>query len=63
MTEQDYINVSELRTIRIAIQILPDIVPENSNVISKKKFKKVLNQLYEWEAALYLLVAIDTEGK
>jgi putative heme iron utilization protein len=58
MTEQDYINVRELSTIKSAKSVLCDIVVANSKVIDQERFTMILQTLYEWENKLHSLVEI-----
>lgn len=52
MTEQEYIDVSELAKLRMAKAILVDITPENSKVINPASFKKVLSKMEIWTQRL-----------
>lgn len=49
MKEKEYINLTDLQKLRIAIIILYDIEPENSSVIEKHKFNKMRRQLVKWQ--------------
>lgn len=59
MDEQEYINVQELTSIRSAKEILKDIVPANSKIISCDEFISVVQVLSKWESKLYKLIKIE----
>jgi small-conductance mechanosensitive channel len=52
MTEQEYINATDLAKLRSALNILKEIVPENSTIIPTEEFKKVRAEIFHWEIAI-----------
>jgi hypothetical protein len=63
MTEQDYINVRELSTIKSAKAVLCDIVVANSKVIDQERFTMILQTMYEWEQRLHDLINLEPGEK
>jgi len=53
MKEREYINVSHLRSVRVAEDVLRDIVPKNSTVIQQEDYDRVMTQLRTWGNLLY----------
>lgn len=53
MTEQEYIDVSDLHRIISALKILSDICPENSNIIKEEDFKNVISTMRGWQNNLF----------
>ena len=49
MEQQEYIDVSDKVRISNALEILSDITPENSSVITPSELKHVLAALRYWE--------------
>lgn len=58
MEEQDYINSTDLAKIRIAKQIIADIIPQNSDVIGIREYQGVLEVLSSWETQYYKKIII-----
>jgi len=58
MTEQEYINVKELGTVSAALDVLKNIVPDNSKVIVKEDYQKVMDTIYKWQEALFQKIKI-----
>jgi hypothetical protein len=60
MKEQDFINVEALGTIKAAIAVLKDLVPEMlPEIIKEGEAKKAIGTLYEWQHRLFS--TINTE--
>ena len=58
MTEQEYIDATDLQKLKSAILILRDITPPNSKVLPSDKFGVVVETLQEWRDELYKQVEI-----
>ena len=52
MTEQEYLDVSDLARIRTARQVLRDICPETSQVVDRERYREIHRVLQLWDAAL-----------
>lgn len=52
MTEQEYIDVSDLRCIMNAISCLKEICPESSKIIRKKEYDNIRFTLSKWQQKL-----------
>lgn len=52
MTEQEYIDVTDLVKLRDIKFILRDIIPENSEIIDKDSFNSIYAIIGEWEHKL-----------
>jgi len=50
--EQEYINISDLVRLRVAVGVLREIIPENSTVINYSDFKEIMKILKDWESSL-----------
>jgi len=61
MTEQEYINITELKSIVIARSILLDICPEGSIVIGSVDYQNIVRILSKWERELFK-IAEDSTG-
>lgn len=48
MNEQEYMTAQELTRVRIAIDILGDIIPENSETITKEQKQEIMEPLHQW---------------
>jgi len=53
MTEQEYIDVSDLHRIISALKILSDICPEISNIIKEEEFKNTISTIRKWQNELF----------
>lgn len=53
MTEQEYIDVSDLTNVRAMRAILHDIVAENSSVIPQEEYQTVGKLLSRWAEKLH----------
>ena len=58
MEQQEYIDVSDRVRISNALQILSDITPENSSVITPSELQHVLTALRYWEEKLLEQIGI-----
>ena len=52
MTEKEYIRVTELTRVRAINELMRNIIPENSDVITRDEYNKVVHFLYKWEDKL-----------
>ena len=59
MKEQEYIDMSDLKNLQNALDILSDIIPENSQVIEKGKFLESTSILYNYRDILREKINID----
>lgn len=57
MTEQEYIDVSDLHRIISALKILSDICPEISNIIKEEEFKNTISSLRKWQNELFKIIS------
>lgn len=48
MTEQEYIDTTDMQRLRDAQSILSNIVPENSKVIDPVEYRFVFNTIRSW---------------
>jgi hypothetical protein len=48
MTEKEYINLTDLNKLQIALSVLREICPANSDIINEKELQKCTSKLYEW---------------
>lgn len=60
MTEQEYIDASDLQKVRIANQLLRQIHPVNSSIIDPQHFRKVILILQKWEDDLYKILKVES---
>lgn len=51
ITEADYILVSDLTRLRIAYDVLREVLPETSPIIGAADMQRVMKQLSEWRDA------------
>ena len=58
MEQQEYIDVSDRVRISNALEILSDIIPENSSVITPSELRHVLAALRFWEEKLLEQIGI-----
>jgi hypothetical protein len=58
MKEQDYINVGELVSVRVAADIIRYICPQNSTIISREEYNYVINILDNWQKELYKQIKV-----
>ena len=58
MEQQEYMDVSDRVRISNALQILSDITPENSSVITPSELQHVLTALRYWEEKLLEQIGI-----
>ena len=58
MTEQEYIDVSDLQKIDAARRLLRRIVPENSSVVKRGELAVVYRQLNDWADKLYAKIEV-----
>lgn len=58
MDRQDYIDVTDRVRVSNALQILDDIVPEQSSVITPSELQHVLTALRYWEKKLLEQIGI-----
>ncbi len=61
VTEQEYIDLTDLTKVRNAKKILSDITPENSTVITKEDWQKIMTALWKWEKALLMGIKIKRQ--
>jgi hypothetical protein len=61
MTEQEYINVSELKSITLAMKCLREIVPGNSEVVNREKLQGIFKQLSEWQEKLFETITCEVD--
>ena len=59
MTEQEYINVSELKLLTSALNTLGEITPKNSNIISPDDFGKIIHELTRWRDKYFNVIQVD----
>lgn len=58
MKERDYLNVQEHTRIKCAIEILQDIITENSETITSKQKREIMESLHQWKERLYNIIKI-----
>ena len=58
MDQQEYLNVSDRVRVSIALQILGEIIPEQSSVITSSELQHVLTALRYWEENLLKQIII-----
>ena len=58
MDQQEYIDVSDRVRVSNALQILTEIVPEYSSVITASELQHVLTALRYWEEKLFKQIEI-----
>ena len=61
MTEQEYIEVSDLARIRNIQSIMRDIVPDCGDIIGKDAYQTIGSILYDWESRLTIKIEIVGE--
>jgi len=59
MTEQEYIDCGDRVRISHTINILREIVPENSSVIDSKDYTHMMIKLTSWEKKLFKAVKVE----
>lgn len=59
MTEQEYVDLSDLQRVRIAIKVLSEIVTENSKIIKEKDYKEVVSKICDWADELSNQVQVN----
>jgi len=59
MTEQEYINVSELSIVSSLIKLIDGIVTENSKVIPSSGLADIKKELCRWQIKLFEIVNIE----
>lgn len=52
MSEQEYVDLSDLNRLRHARKILSDIIPENSTIIEEEPFREVMKTLWKLQENL-----------
>ena len=63
MTEQEYIDTTALKSIRIMKDLLREITPDFTTGISKDDFKDIMKKLSKHEGILYDEIRINTREK
>lgn len=53
MSEQDYILIRDLSSVKQALTMLEDICPENSTIIDSERLDQVKSLLYIWQEKHY----------
>lgn len=48
MTEQEYMTAQELTRVRIAIDVLSDVIPANSETITSEQKCEIMEPLNQW---------------
>jgi len=59
ITEQEYVDMSDLTKARMALKIIYDIIPKNSKVIKAESHRVVVRILNGWEKDLGGEIHID----
>lgn len=59
MTEQEYIDCGDRVRISHMINVLRDIVPENSSVIDLKDYTQMMRKLTSWEKKLFKALKVE----
>lgn len=59
MDEKDYINATDLQKLKIAYEVLKDIVPTNSPVINSAEHQDILRTMFYWKQELFKLLIIE----
>lgn len=62
MKEQDYINVMDLSRVLAIKYLMREITPEDSDVIYRKEYQKIMGILEKWSHELFRQTKI-TEAK
>ena len=58
MDQQEYIDVSDRIRVSNALQILTEIIPEYSSVITPSEIQHVLTALRSWEEKLFAKIEL-----
>ncbi len=58
MSEQEYINVSDLKNILSAKNNLREIIPESSKIIKENEYRTVMLILNKWQDELFKIIKI-----
>lgn len=58
MTEQEYIDATDIEKVRSAKEALQRIVPANSSVVNPIDYDTVMKIIYAWEHKLYKTIKI-----
>ena len=61
MTEQEYIECADLRTIRSVINNLREVIPDNNPQVPAEEYVTVMRLLSKWQDALFRSVSIDPQ--
>lgn len=61
MTEQEYIDRGDLVTVCHTLNLLRQIEPRNSSVITPREYKQVMKTLVGWQDHLYAIQLIDID--
>lgn len=59
MTEQEYINATDLQKIRAAKNLLIEVFPINSTIIDLHEMSDIIVILSRWEEGLYKKIKIN----
>ncbi len=62
MDEKDYINATDLQKLKIAYEVLKDIVPTNSPVINSAEHQDILRTMFYWKQELFKLLITVGQG-
>lgn len=53
MTEREYIIVGDLKSARIAVEVLQDIIPANNECVPASELATVLRMIDKWITAMF----------
>jgi len=63
LTEKEYIDVGDLKTVIASLSVLRDICPENSSVIDVGEYREVYGIIRSWRESLFELINIEPEDE
>jgi len=61
MTEQEYIDVGNLKSLRAIIEIMSGICPDTQPVIDNREFARIAHIIYDWTLKLSDNITISEE--
>lgn len=53
MTEQEYVLCADLRTIRLVLSNLREVIPENNPHVPREEYQTVMRLISEWQDRLF----------
>jgi len=62
MTEQEYINAGDLKTIDAVCAVLSSFCLENQPSVERGEFRAVMATIHKWQGRLRTAIDIEDEG-